>query len=114
MDKQLLGALGQVVIFDDYEDMKLHIDPITVQLASGDLVPGEMTTVGGYWAAPLKFVGVLRDNPMVCVFYVGVHANIFENCILCDTFYRIHHDRIFKKYTDSSGRDHNWINGRWK
>lgn len=115
MNKVIFSKIGMGVTFDSIEDMNENILPVSVKLASGEVVPGKKTDLGGFWAHPIEYKGLLKgeDNEMM-VFYLGESQDLFEQTIYCDVVARIDENVLFKKYTERSGRDFKWIKNQWR
>lgn len=98
-----------------HEDPKLiegFIRPVPVTVVDEFVQPGSLTTLSGYLAVPVRYLGLNGDKEMI--FFIGSAEDLFEPRFYYLSIYLVHRYRIFEMFSFQSGRDHNWINGRWK
>ena len=91
-----------------------NFDPATIELESENLTPGVYTSLGELHTAPMRFMGSIPGEPGSLVFHLGDVVNLFGT----RSYYAVYHflspTRLFRMYAHGSGRDYNWVNGKWK
>jgi hypothetical protein len=110
-------GIGMGVIFHSDQEIKENILPKKANAKSGDLIPGDLTTFGNMFNRPIKYLGMLKEkteSSPCLTFEFHRESDLFETRIYCDCFFLIEPNRLFKKFTELSGRDYNFINGKWK
>ena len=99
------------LIFQQGENMEDYFLPEILEVGNDCLIPGENTTMSGFFNVPVKYVGILKDeqSKFMC-FYLGEddRQHYYEVVVYINSL------RIFKKYTDLSGRDYIFKNNKWK
>lgn len=111
MEKVIFSKIGQGLTILNSENLIDFIEPAPFVLAGQELIPGEYYTLNGFFKIPIEYSGLLKNeiSKYLC-FYLGE-----EDGIKYYTVYAfINEIRIFKKFTETSGRDFNYKNGFWK
>jgi hypothetical protein len=110
------SQVGAGVIFFSDDQINDAIDRQPAELAFGTLKPGDMTTMVNRFNRPIKYLGLLKEKSDVlkCMaFEFHRSTDLFETKIYVDCYHIVSGTRLFKKYNDVSGRDYNFINGKW-
>lgn len=103
-------SMGEGIIIENDEQLSLREESRTV--ANEILIPGTLTTVSGYFNHPLKFCGVYGKNSLV--FLIGKESDLFCTKTYYQVIHLITEFRLFSMFTWLSGRDFNYVNGKWK
>ncbi|MFC4262447.1 hypothetical protein ACFOWM_06145 [Ferruginibacter yonginensis] len=116
MEKVIYSSnMGLGIICEDDEPLPVNNTPINV--AGEVLNVGTKTTMSGYFKKPLEYCGLLAGEELetnVMVFHIGDVQNLFKKLRYYQCIYWVEQNRLFEKYTESSGRDYKFINGIWK
>ena len=113
--KQLIDSrIGMYMVLEVNDHEPDFIKPQTVELCSEILTPGGKTTLTNHFTKPVEFAGVRVDDELILCFYLGDDEDLFTHRRFYDCYYIITPSRLFKKYSELSGRDYNFINNRWK
>lgn len=105
--------IGQGFILSNKEDELKYVDTNNVIVAGELIKPNYMTSLSGFFNIPIQFVGTLKDEKNLMCFYLGSESDLFGEKHYYDCYYLITNTRIFKKYTEDSGRDFNFKNKVW-
>lgn len=106
------NGLGLIASVGEDESTFIRKEPVFV---GGETIqPEQKTDLQGYFKHPITFAGLLKEDKRVLVFRLGEESDLFESNVYYQCIYRITENRLFQKYTDLSGRDYRFINGRWK
>jgi hypothetical protein len=117
MQSFINNTLGEIITFDSHKEMEQSIRTEPVSFVFGDLIPGTMTDMGGYWKHPILYKGLLiepGDLLPALLFYIGEINNLFDHRIVCDVIYRVSDTRLYKVYHNKHGRDYNYVKNKWK
>lgn len=106
-DKQGMGY-----IFDNEIDILQFINPVSIAVGTETLIPGCMTDLDQYLIKKVKYLGLVNNTGMI--FFYGSTNNLFQNKYYYGLIYRVTQTRIFEMFSHTGGRDHNFINGKWK
>lgn len=90
----------------------LPVKPRSFQLAGELIAPGYSTTLSGHFCRPLEFLGALEPKEMI--FYIGSDGDLFREKHYFQSVLWVSETRIFESFKPGSGRDFNFIGGRWK
>lgn len=87
-----------------------------VSLAGETLIAGEKTTLQGFYARPIEYVGCIRvKNKMVeLVFHFGTKNTLFQTEYYYESVQKVSETRIFKMLSFRGGRDFNFKKNKWK
>jgi hypothetical protein len=87
-----------------------------VSLAGETLIAGQKTTLQGFFARPIEYVGCIKiKNKMIeLVFHFGFENTLFETKYYYESLHKVSAIRVFKMYSFSGGRDFNFKNNKWK
>jgi hypothetical protein len=87
-----------------------------VSLAGETLIAGQKTTLQGFFARPIEYVGYIKmKNKMVeLVFHFGVENTLFETKYYYESLHKVTETRTFKMFSFMGGRDFNFKNEKWK
>ncbi len=99
-------------IVNEYWHIDRHMVKIPVSIAGEILHPGQLTTLRGYFCRELRYAGMMNENEMI--FFIGATDDLFEKKYYFQCVFKIQEDRIFELFAPGSGRDHYYINGKWK
>lgn len=83
-----------------------------VSFAPGTITPGTDTDLFGFFAKPMRYLGIHGDREMI--FYIGSTADLFEEKHYWQGMIYCSDTRIFSMYSHNAGRDWNYVNGKWK
>jgi len=107
------GGIGEGILTDVGEVIPDLVKQ-SVTVVDTVIEPDTMTDLLGHWRCPIRYVGMILPNTLV--FYLGDQGgSLFEprksayQCI-----HLITPTRLFLMFTFKSGRDWNWIKGKWK
>ena len=116
MEKVLFGnGVGQGIIFNSDIDLKSHINPTSVFIGNETIYAGQMTSMQCFFYIDILYLGMLKDDKYTCLcFELGREKDLFTEKIYVTAIYKITDKRLFKKYALHSGRDFNYIKGKWK
>ena len=114
MYKAIDTFIGNYLVLENEDKAADYINPIEVQLVNETLVPGTKTDLTKFFKHPIEYAGILKEDPRVLMFYLGEDADLFQNKRFYDCYFKITDSRLFKKYNDRTGRDYNFIKGKWK
>lgn len=106
--------MGEGYISDDPIEMEQLLDKKNIFVANENIEPGQETTINGFYTKAIKYVGVLKTNHQAIIFYIGQRVDLFSTTHYYQLLYLIDNDRLFEMFTEKSGRDFNFINGKWK
>ena len=73
---------------------------------------GTKTDLKGFFNRELEIVGKEKDGSTV--FFVGTTEDLFGKTFYYEPVLILDENRIFIVYKPGSGRDHNYINNKWK
>jgi len=111
------GGMGIILNHSEFIRKHVFFEQSRIEYPDGSLflIPGVESNLWGFWNVPMEYVGTLKSTSKNClVFYAGEESTIFETKHYFYCVYLISPSRIFIKYNESSGRDYNYINGKWK
>ena len=103
---------GSGYIHKSPEVITEEVKPVPMTITGVKINPGEETTLSDHFCRPLKYLGMLDDNEMI--FLMGTTGDLFETNYYYQSVHRIADGRIFEMFSHGSGRDFNFINGKWK
>lgn len=107
---------GSGYIHTDRAEIEKYVNPVPVLVVDETIQPNTETTLVGFFSRPLLYLGLAGDNEMI--FYLGDSGDpedlFAEKKYYYGSTHLIHRHRLFEMYTYISGRDYNWIDGRWK
>lgn len=72
---------------------------------------GQKTDLKGFFNRELEIVGKEKDGSTV--FFIGTTEDLFGKTFYYEPVLILDENRIFIVYNPGSGRDHNYINGKW-
>jgi hypothetical protein len=102
--------MGEGLILNNDDVLDIEFDSPTV--ANEILVPGTSTSMSGYFKHSLEFCGVMDKNKLV--FFIGEVNDLLSKKRYYQVVTLISEFRLFSMFTYSSGRDFNFIKGKWK
>lgn len=102
--------MGEGLILKPGENIEFRKE--TPLVAGEYLIPGTFTSMSGYFRHSLEFCGVINKNGLV--FHIGDDTNLFDTKKYYQVVHLISETRVFSMFTFQSGRDFNYVNGRWK
>ncbi len=105
---------GLGVILEDNDQEENYFEGNTFRVNDEIIQPGNETTLNGYFCEPLRYCGSLKNEKNLMVFYLGNDPDTTKNCRYYSCIYWINEMRIANKFTFTSARDYNIINGKWK
>ena len=73
---------------------------------------GIKTDLKGFFNRELEIVGKEKDGSTV--FFIGTTEDLFGKTFYYEPVLILDENRIFIVYKPGSGRDHNYINNKWK
>ena len=73
---------------------------------------GTKTDLKGFFNRELEIVGKEKDGSTV--FFIGTTQDLFGRTFYYEPVLILDENRIFIVYKPGSGRDHNYINNKWK
>ena len=73
---------------------------------------GIKTSLKGFFNRELEIVGKEKDGSTV--FFIGTTEDLFGKTFYYEPVLILDENRIFIVYKPGSGRDHNYINNKWK
>lgn len=83
-------------------------------LAGETLIVGKKTTLQGYFLKPTEYVGFIQQqNSIELFFLLGTENSIFETKYYYENLFKINELRTFKMFSNSAGRDFNFIEQKW-
>lgn len=90
----------------------IEFEPKEMMVADEILIPGRFTSMSGFFKNSLEYVGVVNESSLL--FRIGEEINLFGIKEYYQVIHWITETRLFSMYTYHSGRDFNFINGKWK
>jgi len=102
---------GSGYIFENDTDILKYTIPATVVVGTETINPGDMTALDNYLTGKVKYIGLVNERGMI--FYYGKDNNLFPKYYY-GLIFLMTSTRIFEMYGPNFGRDHNFINGKWK
>ena len=72
---------------------------------------GQKTDLKGFFNRELEIAGKEKDGSTV--FFIGTTEDLFGTTFYYEPVLILDENRIFIVYKPGSGRDHNYINGKW-
>jgi len=99
-------------IFDSPDKMEALIKAIPVTLNNKVINPGDLTTLDDYLIRPVKYIGMISEMEMI--FFLGSVQNIFETKYYYQAIMKVDENRIFELFSHTAGRDHLFVEGKWK
>ena len=102
---------GSGYIFDNENEITKYINPVSINVGSESISPGDMTDLDNYLSRKVKYLGLVNGTGMI--FYYGSENNLFPKHYY-GLIFRISQTRIFEMFSNIGGRDHNFINQNWK
>lgn len=73
---------------------------------------GEKTDLKGFFNRELEIVG--KEKNRCTIFFIGTTKDLFGKTYYYEPVLILNEKRIYITYKPSCGRDHNYINNRWK
>ena len=73
---------------------------------------GEKTDLKGFFNRELEIVG--KEEGGCYIFFIGTTEDLFGKTYYYEPVLILDENRIYITYRPSYGRDHNYINGKWK
>ncbi|GIJ92792.1 hypothetical protein CAPN002_00100 [Capnocytophaga stomatis] len=106
------NGYGMGIILENEKESNFFADK-KIEVAEEILFSGIYTTLSGYFIKPVRFVGTLKEDDKVMVFYLGCVPNLFSiEYYLC--LYYINRFRIATKLSNNTVRDFHYKNNSWK
>lgn len=105
------GQGSGYIALNDY-DIKEIAKPQDVIVNFERLIPGNHTTLSGFFNTSVQFIGIINKSEMI--FLLGSDTDLFETRYYYESVLRCTDKRIFCMYSWSGGRDWNFKNGNWK
>ena len=103
------------IVLEDTDSEDKYFTPEKIKLANETLVPGEYTNLTNLYLEPIKYVGTYKiKGSTFLIFYLGNDHNLFGNTRYYASWLFLNPFKIANKYTDTSMRDLNFIDNRWK
>lgn len=102
--------MGEGLILNNNDVLDVELESPNV--ANEILVPGTSTSMSGYFKHSLEFCGVMDKNKLV--FFIGEVNDLLGKKRYYQVVTLISEFRLFSMFTYSSGRDFNFIKGKWK
>ena len=103
---------GSGYIHTDPDMMARYLRPESITVVDEVLFPGMMTTLSGHFCSPVYYLGLVSTKEMI--FKLGEDGDLLKTRYYYQSVHFIDRYRIFEMFTWQSGRDFNWIGGRWK
>ncbi len=105
---------GSGYILPDNVDIHDFLLQKPVLIAGEVIHPESYTTLNNYLIKPVRFVGLHNMNTNEMIFYYGMSENDLFPVRYYGCIHRIAENRIFEMFSFGGGRDHIFINGKWK
>ena len=111
MEKVLYSkSMGEGIICEGNEILGLSLQSPIV--ADEILVPGTYTSMSGFFAHSLLYMGMLDKTSLV--FYIGDATDSLGHREYYQVVHLLGNKRLFSMYSHQGGRDFNYVNNKWK
>jgi len=104
------NSMGEGIILKNDDPLLVRKENRVVN--NETLIPGQLTSMSNYFRHPIEFCGVISKNTLV--FFIGYTQDLFKKKSYYQIVHLITEKRLFSMYSPGAGRDHNFINGKWK
>lgn len=115
VEEVLISGVGHFVISDIYSDVVGSLLKENVKVGRTTLKAGEETDLDGYYniAKPIYAGYKKNNNSKELYFYYGIESDMFREQHYFQIINLISKERIFITFSNTGGRDFNFINGKW-
>ena len=118
VEEKINIGYGLVAWSDTCKEEVLETLDITTQVTFGreTLIPGQGTSLGGFFSKPVEFCGTIQPEGMkmrYMYFYLGEDATLFSTKHYFEKIALIADNKFYCHFTESGGRDYNFKNNTW-
>ena len=111
----LISGIGLFEVSDTTEEVTDNLCEIDVEIGRSILKVGEETDLDGYYniAKPIYAGYKKNNNSKELYFYYGIESDMFREQHYFQIINLISKERIFITFSNTGGRDFNFIDGKW-
>jgi len=91
-----------------------EINKVDISINNQKIKVGEFINLDNFFCRDLQYLGINKKNNSEMIFFIGATNNLFEEVYYYQSIFKISESRIFELTGQGSGRDYNFIGGKWK